>query len=61
MYHPPPLRGCPVLAGKKVLLIDRNQSTRDARASVLRDHAENWAKESEHTGLSSPGRSEITA
>ena len=36
MYHPPPLRGRPALAGKKVLLIDRFQATRDARAAVLR-------------------------
>jgi CheY-like chemotaxis protein len=38
MYRPPPLRGQPVLAGKTVLLIDRNQRTREARASVLRAH-----------------------
>src|SRR6266581_4298353 len=38
MYRPPPLRGRPVLAGKKVLLIDRNQPTRDVRAIVLRRH-----------------------
>ena len=38
MYRPPPLRGRPVLEGKKVLLIDRNQPTRAARAGVLRDH-----------------------
>ena len=36
MYHPPPLRGRPVLADKKVLLIDRCQATREARAAVLR-------------------------
>ena len=36
MYRPPPLRGCPVFAGKKVLLIDRCQATREARAAVLR-------------------------
>src|SRR6266446_2230873 len=35
MFSPSP-RGRPNLAGKKVLLIDRNQSTRDVRASVLR-------------------------
>jgi ActR/RegA family two-component response regulator len=35
MYRPP-LRGRPVLAGKKVLLIDRCQATREARAAVLR-------------------------
>ena len=38
MYRPPPLRGQPVLANKKVLLIDRSQPTREARASVLRAH-----------------------
>jgi len=38
MYRPPPLRGQPVLEGKTVLLIDRNQRTREARASVLRSH-----------------------
>jgi hypothetical protein len=36
MYRPPPLRGRPVLADKKVLLIDRGQATREARAAVLR-------------------------
>jgi len=35
MFSPLP-RGRPKLAGKKILLIDRNQSTRDVRASVLR-------------------------
>jgi CheY-like chemotaxis protein len=35
MFSPSP-RGRPNLAGKKVLLIDRNQPTRDVRASVLR-------------------------
>ena len=35
MYRPP-LRGRPVLADKKVLLIDRLQATREARAAVLR-------------------------
>jgi PleD family two-component response regulator len=35
MYSPP-LRNRPVLADKKVLLIDRSQATRDARAAVLR-------------------------
>src|SRR5258708_2936331 len=35
MYRPP-LRGRPVFAGKKVLLIDRCQPTREARAAVLR-------------------------
>jgi CheY-like chemotaxis protein len=38
MYRPPPLRGQPVLAGKTVLLIDRSQPTREARAAVLRSH-----------------------
>jgi len=38
MYRPPPLRGQPVLPNKKVLLIDRSQPTREARASVLRAH-----------------------
>jgi len=36
MYRPPPLRGRPVLANKKVLLIDRCQATREVRAAVLR-------------------------
>jgi response regulator RpfG family c-di-GMP phosphodiesterase len=35
MYRPP-LRGRPVLADKKVLLIDRCQATREVRAAVLR-------------------------
>ena len=38
MYRPPPLRGASVLAGKAVLLIDRNQRAREVRASVLRSH-----------------------
>ena len=38
MYYPPPLRGRPVLAGKKVLLIDSCQATCGVRASVLRSH-----------------------
>jgi hypothetical protein len=37
MYRPPPLRRS-ALADKKVLLIDRLQATRDARAAVLRSH-----------------------
>jgi response regulator RpfG family c-di-GMP phosphodiesterase len=37
MYRPP-LRGRSALADKKVLLIDRSQATRDARAAVLRSH-----------------------
>jgi hypothetical protein len=36
MHRPPALRGDPVLAGKKVLLIDRCQATREARGAVLR-------------------------
>ena len=36
MYRPPPLRGRPALADKKVLLIDRFQATREVRAAVLR-------------------------
>lgn len=36
--HRLPLRGRPVLADKKVLLIDRLQATREARAAVLRSH-----------------------
>jgi len=39
MYRPPPLRGRPALADKRVLLIDRFQATREARAAVLRSHA----------------------
>jgi len=35
MYRPP-LRGRPALPGKKVLLIDHCQATREARAAVLR-------------------------
>ncbi len=38
MYYPPPLRGRPVLAGKKVLLIDRCQATCKVRTAVLRSH-----------------------
>jgi len=38
MYRLPPLRGQPVLEGKTVLLIDRNQPTRDVRARVLQSH-----------------------
>jgi len=36
MYRPPPLRGRPVLAGKRFLLIDRCQATLQVRAAVLR-------------------------
>jgi len=39
MYRPQPLRGCSVLAGKKVLLIDSFQATREVRAAVLRSHS----------------------
>jgi len=38
MYRPPPLRAQPVLEGKTVLLIDRNQPTRDVRVRVLQSH-----------------------
>jgi CheY-like chemotaxis protein len=38
MYRPPPLRGHPALEGKTVLLIDRNQPTRDVRVRVLQSH-----------------------
>jgi len=38
MYRAPPLRGCPLLAGKKVLLIDCGQAAREIRASVLRSY-----------------------
>jgi response regulator RpfG family c-di-GMP phosphodiesterase len=38
MYRPPPLRGRSRLKGKKVLLIDFCQSTREVRAAVLREH-----------------------
>jgi hypothetical protein len=37
MYRPP-LRGQPILAGKKVLLIDPHQPTRDVRANVLQSY-----------------------
>jgi ActR/RegA family two-component response regulator len=33
--HQPPLRGRPIFAGKKVLLIDPHQPTREVRARVL--------------------------
>lgn len=36
MYRPP-LRRRPALAGKKILLIDRCQATREARAGALRN------------------------
>jgi len=38
MYRPP-LRSRQALADKRVLLIDRFQATREARAAVLRSHA----------------------
>ena len=38
MYRPPPLRGRPVLADKKVLLIDRCQATREVRTALLQSH-----------------------
>jgi CheY-like chemotaxis protein len=38
MYHPAPLRGRSPFDGKKVLLIDEKQITRDTRANVLREH-----------------------
>jgi DNA-binding NtrC family response regulator len=38
MYRPP-LRGRPAVADKKILLIDRCQATREARAAVLRSHS----------------------
>jgi CheY-like chemotaxis protein len=38
MYRPPPLRGQPVLEGKKVLLIDPNHFTCDVRIRVLQNH-----------------------
>jgi hypothetical protein len=37
MYQPP-LRGRPVLVGKKVLLMDPYEPTRDARSSVLHNY-----------------------
>lgn len=39
MYLPPPLRGRSPLDGKKVLLIDEKQATRDTRMRVLRSHS----------------------
>jgi DNA-binding NtrC family response regulator len=38
MYRPPPPRGRPGLADRKVLLIDRYQATREVRAAVLQSH-----------------------
>ena len=35
--HQPPLRGRPIFAGKKVLLIDSHQPTREVRASIMRN------------------------
>src|SRR5579864_8643032 len=39
MYSPPPLRGRLPLEGKKVLLINRCQPTREIRTSVLESHS----------------------
>ena len=38
MYRPPPLRGRSSLKGKKVLLIDSCQATREVRTAIFRDH-----------------------
>jgi len=38
MHRPPPLRGRSPFDGRKVLLIDQKQVTRDTRANVLRSH-----------------------
>jgi|GEM_PF-1209500 len=38
MYQPPPLRALSVFDRKRVLLIDPNQPTSDARVSVLQSH-----------------------
>jgi CheY-like chemotaxis protein len=38
MHRPPPLRGRSPFDGRKVLLIDEKQPTRDTRANVLRSH-----------------------
>ncbi len=38
MYQPPPLRARSAFDDKKVLLIDSNKPTRNARASVFRSH-----------------------
>lgn len=38
MHRQPQLRRRPVLADKRVLLIDRCQATREARAAALRSH-----------------------
>jgi len=38
MYQPPPLRARSAFDDKKVLLIDPNKPTRNARASVFRSH-----------------------
>jgi CheY-like chemotaxis protein len=38
MYRPAPLRGRSPFDGRKVLLIDEKQTTRDTRANVLRSH-----------------------
>ncbi len=36
--HQPPLRGQPIFAGKRVLLMDPHQPTRDVRARILQGH-----------------------
>src|SRR5947207_15283560 len=38
MYRPAPLRGRSPFDGRKVLLIDEKQTTRETRANVLRGH-----------------------
>ena len=38
MYRPAPLRGRSPFDGKKVLLIDERQATREVRENVLRSH-----------------------
>ena len=37
IMHQPPLWGRPIFAGKKVLLIDPRQPTREVRASIMRN------------------------
>ena len=38
MHRPPPLRGRSPFDGRKVLLIDERQATREVRENVLRSH-----------------------
>jgi hypothetical protein len=38
-FRPAPLRGRSPFDGKKVLLLDRCQATREARAAILRNHS----------------------